>query len=153
MDGLSKRICGAEVTSLKEIDKACAAITQRAMTPESKDRTKHTMHPETIAECEDTRMGALCAVLERRSFIMNSIGAPNGLRYPLVGGTRQRHFDGTNFKPRKLPENAQTPTSRVHAVLARCLPWQFFPYVSICFLSNCLPQKKIPINVLYAHLS
>jgi hypothetical protein len=46
--------------------------------------------------------------------------------YPLVGGTRQRHFDGTGFKPRKLPacastagtgENAQNPTSRVHAVL------------------------------------
>jgi len=52
--------------------------------------------------------------------------APNGWRYPLVGGTRQRHFVGTNFKPRKLPENAQTPTTpvpafaagdRVHAVL------------------------------------
>jgi hypothetical protein len=42
---------------------------------------------------------------------------PNGLRYPRVGGTRQRHFDGTNFKPRNLPENAQTPTRRVHAVL------------------------------------
>ena len=41
----------------------------------------------------------------------------NGLRYPLVGGTRGRHFDGTNFKPRKTLENAQTPTSRVHAVL------------------------------------
>ena len=40
------------------------------------------------------------------------------MRYPLVGGTRQRHFDGTNLKPRKLLENAQTPTSRVHAVLA-----------------------------------
>jgi len=47
----------------------------------------------------------------------------NGVRYRLVistgsirrGGTRQRHFDGTNFKPRKLPENAQTPTSRVLA--------------------------------------
>ena len=44
--------------------------------------------------------------------------APNGVRYPLVGGTRQRHFDGTNLKPRRLLENAQTPTSRVHAVLA-----------------------------------
>ena len=43
---------------------------------------------------------------------------PNGVRYPLVGGTRERHFTGTSFKPRKLPENAQTPTSRVHAVLA-----------------------------------
>jgi len=49
--------------------------------------------------------------------------APNGLRYPLVGGTRQRHFAGTNSKPRKLLENAQTPTSRVHAVLGR-----FFAY-------------------------
>jgi len=47
---------------------------------------------------------------------------PNGWRYPLVGGTRQHHFAGTNFKPRKLPENAQTPTSRVHAGLgAFCL--------------------------------
>jgi len=41
----------------------------------------------------------------------------NGLRYPLVGGTRQRHFDGTSLEPSKLLENAQTPTSRVHAVL------------------------------------
>jgi hypothetical protein len=42
---------------------------------------------------------------------------PNGLRYPLVGGTGERRFDGTNFKPRKVLENAPTPTSRVHAVL------------------------------------
>jgi hypothetical protein len=42
---------------------------------------------------------------------------PNGLRYPLVGGTRQRCFAGTHLKPRKRLENAQTPTSRVHAVL------------------------------------
>ena len=34
-----------------------------------------------------------------------------------MGGTREHHFDGTNFEPRKLPENAQTPTRRVHAVL------------------------------------
>jgi len=39
---------------------------------------------------------------------------PNGLRYPLVGGTRQRHFAGTNSRPRKVPENAPTPTSPVH---------------------------------------
>jgi hypothetical protein len=47
------------------------------------------------------------------------IEAPNGWRYPLVGGTRQRHFDGTSFKPRKLLKNAHAkrPTSRVHAVL------------------------------------
>jgi len=43
---------------------------------------------------------------------------PNGWRYPLVGGTRQRHFAGTNLKLHNLLENAPTPTSRVHAVLA-----------------------------------
>jgi len=43
--------------------------------------------------------------------------APNGWRYLRVGGTRQRHFIGTNFKPRKLLKNAATPTRRVHAVL------------------------------------
>ena len=53
-------------------------------------------------------------VLNVRRFVASR---PNGLRYPLVGGTRQRYFDGINFKPRKLLENAQTPTSRVHAVL------------------------------------
>lgn len=41
----------------------------------------------------------------------------NGVRYPLVGGTRERYFIGTRFKPHKVPENAQSPTSRVHAVL------------------------------------
>ena len=39
---------------------------------------------------------------------------------------RESHFDGNNFKARKVPENAQTPTTmaptfvvgdRVHAVL------------------------------------
>ena len=44
-------------------------------------------------------------------------GSSNGLRYPLVGGVRERHFAGTNLKPNKLLKNAQTPTSRVHAVL------------------------------------
>jgi len=39
------------------------------------------------------------------------------VRYPLVGGMRERRFDGTNFKPKKLLENAATPTSRVHALL------------------------------------
>jgi len=59
----------------------------------------------------------LCSLLNMVPIILQ--GRANGWRYPLVGGTRQRHFDGTNFKPRKLLENAQTPTSRVHAVLAR----------------------------------
>ena len=34
-----------------------------------------------------------------------------------MGGGRQRRFAGTNLKPHRLLENAQTPTSRVHAVL------------------------------------
>jgi hypothetical protein len=50
-------------------------------------------------------------------FFFESSLLPNGLRYPRVGGTRQRHFDGTNFQPRKVPKNAATPTRRVHAVL------------------------------------
>jgi hypothetical protein len=41
----------------------------------------------------------------------------NGWRYPLVGGTRERHFNGTNAKPQKLLKNAARPTSRVHVVL------------------------------------
>jgi hypothetical protein len=44
------------------------------------------------------------------------------VRYPLVGETRKRQFAGTNFKPRKVPENAQSPTSRVHAVLGNLAP-------------------------------
>ncbi len=39
------------------------------------------------------------------------------MRYLRVGGRRQRHFDGASSKPRKLPENAATPTRRVHVVL------------------------------------
>src|SRR6266511_4371968 len=65
------------------------------------------------------------------SLIIHTIHTPstlgrkpaNGSRYPLVGGTRPRRFAGTNFKPRKLPENAQSPTSRVHAVLASPIVW------------------------------
>jgi len=47
-----------------------------------------------------------------------TISPSNGLRYPLVGGTRQRRFAGTNFKPRNVPENAQTPTSMAPAKFA-----------------------------------
>ncbi len=50
---------------------------------------------------------------------------PNGVRYPLVGGTRQLHFDGINFKPRKALENAQTPTTMAPVLFrgsgARCV--------------------------------
>jgi hypothetical protein len=45
----------------------------------------------------------------------------NGWRYPLVGGTRQRLFAGTNSKPRNMPKNAATPTRRVHAVLGSAI--------------------------------
>jgi hypothetical protein len=43
--------------------------------------------------------------------------ATQRLALPAWGGTRERHFDGTNLKPHKEPENAQTLTRRVHAVL------------------------------------
>jgi hypothetical protein len=45
-----------------------------------------------------------------------SVLRPNGVRYLLAGGTRQRHFDGTNSKPHKQLENATTPTRRMHAL-------------------------------------
>jgi hypothetical protein len=38
----------------------------------------------------------------------------NRLRYPLVGGTRGRHFDGTNFKPHKVLENAHAAKQQSH---------------------------------------
>jgi len=51
-------------------------------------------------------------IFEKRLFRQSQ-----GFALPAVGGTRQRRFAGTNLKPRKLPENAATPTRRVHAVL------------------------------------
>jgi hypothetical protein len=64
----------------------------------------------------------------------------DSLRYPLVGGTRQRYFDGTHFKPRELPENVQTPTSRVHAVLAAIYG------VAVCVFGNRNNHlNKIPV--------
>jgi hypothetical protein len=44
--------------------------------------------------------------------------AAQRLRYPLVGGTRERRFAGTNSKPRKLPKNAATPTTLAPAYFA-----------------------------------
>jgi len=48
----------------------------------------------------------------RYGFTSNTLPAQR-----LAGGTGGRRFDGTNFEPRKVLENAQTPASRVHAVL------------------------------------
>jgi len=49
--------------------------------------------------------------------------SPNSVRNPLVGGTRQRPFDGINFKPRKLLENphaAMLSGDRVHTYPSAC---------------------------------
>ena len=46
---------------------------------------------------------------------------PHGWRYPRVGGTRQRHFDGTNLKPRNLLENAHAAQQQSHKSGARCV--------------------------------
>ena len=77
---------------------------------------------------------------------------PNGLRYPLVGGTKERHFDGTNLKPRKLLENAQTPTTiapvlvgdRVHSVLGSF----FVSYHSFILFFNDLSEIMGKINYI-----
>ena len=66
----------------------------------------------------------------------------NGWRYPLVGGTRERHFDGTSFKPRKLPENAPTPTSRVHALLGGNVLVRNLFYSSL--------ERSIPKNQIFS---
>jgi hypothetical protein len=58
-------------------------------------------------------------ITNRFDFLSYCVVPPNGMRYPRVGGTRQRHFAGTNLKPLKQPENAASPTRRVHAVLGR----------------------------------
>jgi hypothetical protein len=54
----------------------------------------------------------------RENHLFELSEAPNGWRYRRLGGLRERHFDGTNSKLRKVLENAQTPRRRVHAVLA-----------------------------------
>jgi hypothetical protein len=71
---------------------------------------------------------------------------PNGLRYPRVGGTRQRRFDGTSFKPQKTPENAATPTRRVHAVLGRFLKVALlitYPCLAIHWFQTHYPHRVV----------
>ena len=82
-------------------------------------------------------MRKLLALTNMNESIQNSFGAPpNGLRYPLVGGTRQRRFAGTSFKPRKLPkphaangmpprQSWRSPRGRVHALLGDLIEFQF----------------------------
>jgi hypothetical protein len=83
----------------------------------------------------------------------------NGSRYPLVGfdtaqppgGTRQRHFDGTNCKPHKLLENVASPTTmapalfagdRVHA--ARCVsPLSVFIFHRISLIEHNPTRLKV----------
>jgi len=100
---------------------------------------------------------------------MVKVGQANGWRYPLVGGTRQRHFIGSNSKPRKLPENAPTPTTpapayfagdRVHAVLGGVL-FNHELKVSRCFiefhgkthrnayLPKCIPSAMNTDKILH----
>ena len=71
-----------------------------------------------FAPLVDSILTLPCSVPE----MLRTTMKPNGLRYPRVGGTRSRRFAGTSLEPRKLPENAQTPTSRVHAVLGNLAP-------------------------------
>src|SRR6266545_8092637 len=79
---------------------------------------------------------------------------PNGLRYPLVGGMRPRRFDGTHSKPRKCLENAQTPTSRVHAVLGNVWVQSAFMHLLKAFLlddSSHSPVFLGTANILFRH--
>jgi hypothetical protein len=68
---------------------------------------------------------------------------------PAGGRDERTPFARTNLKPQKLPENAQTPTSRVHALLACALFWKqtlhnqtIKPSVALfCARISYLPQK------------
>jgi hypothetical protein len=57
---------------------------------------------------------------------IDDVASPNGSRYApsgvLVGGTRQRRFDGTNLKPRKLLENAHAAKRQSHHYSPGALP-------------------------------
>ena len=84
---------------------------------------------------------------------------PNGLRcphafcgVPVNSGTRQRRFDGTNCKPRKLSENAQTPATvaprlfvgdRVHTLLGvlLCKPCYLEKILSLTFQPRLTAQQ------------
>jgi len=76
---------------------------------------------------------------------LHDFDIPIYLALPAVGGTRQRRFAGTNFKPRNLPENAQTPkTVAARCVAARC--------VGHFHRTQDTPSKKIPHNELDSFL-
>jgi hypothetical protein len=56
---------------------------------------------------------------------------------------RERHFAGTNLKPRKVLENAQTPRRRVHALLGS------FDASQIDFFAVCLIFVDILVETQY----
>ena len=60
----------------------------------------------------------------------------------LVGGTRERHLDGTSFEPQKLPENAAPPTSRSVAKVCM-LRW------AATLSHTSLSDKQLPIVVTF----
>ncbi len=64
------------------------------------------------------------------------------MRYLRVGGRRQRHFAETNFEPRKQPENAATPTRRVHAVLGRLSEIRLRYGERIAAARHILPEQR-----------
>ena len=85
--------------------------------------------PDETAGAQEVKIRATSkTVLMFLTFIVTFLYSerPNGWCYWQVGGERQRHFIGTSLEPKKLLENAQTPTTpapacfagvRVHAVL------------------------------------
>src|SRR5688500_2259018 len=71
----------------------------------------------------------------------------------LVGGTRQRHFDGTNSKPRKQPENA--PRSVPPPRPLRSLPgigctlrWAAIELTELSIKTDCEIEFAIFANVV-----
>jgi len=68
-------------------------------------------------------------------------GCSSRVGYPLVGGTRQRHFIGTNFEPHKLSENAPTPTTIAPVLFRGSGARRRSRAAGLCWATTNLPER------------
>jgi hypothetical protein len=73
---------------------------------------------------------------------------PNSVCYPLVGETRQHHFDGTSLSREHCPKTWHVPTTREHAVLG-VLPLQISISQKITVLANMIQERRFLLSPGY----